>query len=553
MKKILFIFALSTILTGCSDELVIEPVCSVNQTLVDNVCVDIEDDPICSANQTLVDNVCVNIEDDPTCSVNQELVDNVCVDIVDEVLECEVNQELINDECVDKVDYTIEAPDDFIINVVNSSITSATMERYFHVEFTDIEYKPFLNELCITFEMDDIEHRNATYYMMLQSETSILTLQQLAFTIGSSTTTHGGCFNAMSKEITYNILIGKVDDDDLNPTDYIEAVASISFKDPNFNERARLESKLLTFDNQIEYTIDELPFINYEITFEDNGVAIEEVKVNLYELDFGSFIEGRTITITEAERNESGVFLPNILFDSLAPNVDYCIVVFISGNDGFDSFDNLRVGRDDFTSGCFNWPCGTSYTDLFAGITSVELTDTEAIINYIALNNGEIVSSGDNEPYEMILSVKDKQGTLKYSILLDSDLTSIRIPIEYVEYWDTIEISSDKDNIHFSTFEIAVDPPAIDISAISNGSFSVNVISGLEDINFISFDFANQIEGMSLTNAEIDIPKSVNTVHITNYSNISGYTEIYVFYNISYETLDGTKLEQGWILVDINS
>ncbi len=82
-------------------EKLIIPECSVDQVLIDNVCVDI---PVCEANEVLQDNECVcdsGYEDiagtctlivvPPTCDVNEEIIDNECV--------CKTGYELTDDVC----------------------------------------------------------------------------------------------------------------------------------------------------------------------------------------------------------------------------------------------------------------------------------------------------------------------------------------------------------------------------------------------------------------------------------------------------------------------
>ncbi len=72
----------------------VDPICAINQTLIDGECVD--NTPVCTNDQTLIDGECV--DDSPAvCTDDQTLIDGECVD---NTPVCESGYELEGDECV---------------------------------------------------------------------------------------------------------------------------------------------------------------------------------------------------------------------------------------------------------------------------------------------------------------------------------------------------------------------------------------------------------------------------------------------------------------------
>jgi len=261
-----------------------------------------------------------------------------------------------------------EGEDDFIFLVNNSQSGIATMERYFQVEFTSLKYTPIKNEVCFSFDMTDEEFPNATYYLILQEKGSMVTLQQMSFTLGSESTTNGGCFNAMSKEITYEILVGKTDRDDLNPTSYIDAVGSIEFKDPNFDERSKLGNISFEHEALEEYTEDHLPYIKYGLTIGDEDEIISDISIFVYEADFNILVKQIDYNITSVNRNNSNIILRNILIDDLAPNVEYIVYVKINGNDNISDFEDILIRHETVKTPHITFGSGVSYHSLFIDI-----------------------------------------------------------------------------------------------------------------------------------------------------------------------------------------
>jgi|LGVE01.1.fsa_nt_gb uncharacterized lipoprotein YddW (UPF0748 family) len=77
-----------------SDVVKADPVCEVDQTLIDGECID--NPPVCTVDQTLIDGEC--IDNPPVCTVDQTLVDGECID---NPPVCEIDQTLVDGECID--------------------------------------------------------------------------------------------------------------------------------------------------------------------------------------------------------------------------------------------------------------------------------------------------------------------------------------------------------------------------------------------------------------------------------------------------------------------
>lgn len=105
-----------------------DPICEIDQELIDGQCVDIVDPPVCEADQTLVEGEC--IDNPPTCSTDQTLIEGECVD---NTPICDDGYELLYGECV-----PIEEPTDntvVTIVIVGASTISLGAILYFIRKF----------------------------------------------------------------------------------------------------------------------------------------------------------------------------------------------------------------------------------------------------------------------------------------------------------------------------------------------------------------------------------------------------------------------------------
>ena len=471
-------------------------------------------------------------------------------------LECTGNQEIIDDECVNKE--PLEQPLDisdgtegFEVSVSNSLEGGLLSDKYFGVVFTSVTYEPVTGDVCIQYDINDEDYANATYYVVLQEDNSLLTHQQSSFTLSSKTASNRNCFDNIQSSNLHHILIGKVDKDDLNPTDYIEAVGRVSFRDVHYEDRARIDQIDLTHEDIPEDTEGDLPYARFKLKVNDNR-SVTDVKIKLYEKEFDNLIETQEYEITSSLRLSTKFFLNNIWFEDLAPGVKYYIVITASGNDGFTDYEDVFIAKDDFTSGCFNWMCGVSFVDLYAGILDVYETDNDAIIDYKAHNTGDIVSSSDNLPYELELVIKDSTQQEKYRTSLNVNETSISIPETELEFGDFVTIESNKDDLTFATYEYIEEAPMITIVSTRDGIAIFDIIGDLEVVNHISMEFAREENLESVFGSfGIENPTEVrNTKEIMLYSTMQMPTSYYVFINMSYETSVGTRLHQEWIKIN---
>jgi len=445
----------------------------------------------------------------------------------------------------------ISVPDYFSYQLTTIPYVDDGYDKLFNVEFLSLSFTPIKNQVCFTYNLEDSDYAHATYYMILQKKNVMLPLQQQSFAMSSKDGSNGGCFTAMSEETAYEIIIGKVDRDDLNPSTYIEGVASIEFTDTFYDERLKLGTMSLTHDGVEEYTFDSAPFFNYDFSVMDSGESIDVVTVMLYENIFDTLVESKTFEITISQRSGDYVMLNDILFDDLSPNIDYKIKVYISGNDGFDDYSNIYFAGQTITSSRITNNGGVSFDGLYAEILDVSLDENQAIVTYIAKNDGSIVSSLTNQPYTLILKIFDSQDNEKYSTLVDALEDSITVPIEYVDYGDYAKIISNTGDMMFTSWDVLEPAPEIKLSSISSGMFSIQVLSGIERVNFISLDICtsqnleNYITGVG---AEEFISGFAYFDFRSNYD-IINRSSVYMFYNISYETTNGTMFAQGWLRV----
>ena len=380
---------------------------------------------------------------------------------------------------------TTSITDDFDFRMFAMHHISLIKDKYFYVYFKDIIYQPISNNMCVIFDFQDEDYERATYYMIGREKGSLLTAQQLSYVVSNETGSHGGCFTFMNKEATYEILIGKIDRDDLNPSTHIEAVAVVEFTDPHYDDRHKIGTSTLTFDPSIDYTYDTIPSKSFDFMIEDTYHIIQSVKVALFADDSNTLLDTSTITLDQLRWQNNKLVIDNYIINDLAPYVNYRVKVYIDGFNGFEQFSDILVQNQRFTSQNITYSKGYRQHGFFAEVICITPGETSATMQYIAVNDLHSISITDQLPYYFKLTIYNSEDHLIFETILDVTQQALTIPNPYAEVGNTIKIITDREDIvlHHSTIE---EPsPDLRFNPIVNRQFSGIVTEGLDKINGI--------------------------------------------------------------------
>lgn len=456
----------------------------------------------------------------------------------------------INQDALD----SIQTTQGFEINLYAMTHISLIRDKYFYIYFKEIIYQPISNQLCIIFDYYDEDYERAQYYMIGQEKGVNLTLQQLSYIKSNQEGEHGGCFNFMSKETTYEIRIGKIDQDDLNPSPIMEAVAIIEFIDHNYSERHKIGSKSLNFDQALTYTYDSIPSVSLDISIDDQYEIINQVVLGLYEPETNILLEVYTIELSELKWNNEKLIIDNYVIPNLAPYTDYQVKVYISGHNGIETFTNVLVINGYFTSQSITYPLGYRRHGFFATIIDVRPNDTETTINYIGVNNQKVISVNDRQPYSFILHIYNDENQLIYQSPIDVSLDSISVPNMYAQIGYKIRIVTDRDDLILNERFIEEPAPRIVINSIQDGILYGKVTEGVESINFISiFIFVgNDLDRVDEIEVSVFSQNGSFTVVLPNYQSYRFYDQVLLFYQINYGPMSSPKFSgrELWIILN---
>jgi len=391
-------------------------------------------------------------------------------------------------------------------------------EVYIDINFTLISYSPVQNEICIKFDVHDQNPAHATYYAIMQDTAHYLTREQQQFFGGGNNFTAGACFDISDRSMTYRIIVGKYDTDNLNRTPgKIEASAWIEWHDPYWTSRNTFDVGART--NTTEEYSESLTESNasFEFTINDPDDCISNILVVLRE-PLGTmidYLEFDASTLKSGDNiNVSGGF------DGLAPYAEYTIEVYVDGNDGHDDFNQeylfqmtLRTAKVLGQEDMYNV---VSYHGLFAVIYDIEYTETEAILHYVYVNEDRIKYADSEEYLYLHLEYASNDGSLIHTYeLLEGDNT-LTVPIEDICEGYIFSVYDQQNSSKFAITRVPSLEPSVSIYGISHNQFEIR-FNGSYD-NITNFDLEIYIDGYaacieSYENIDIFTNRIINLYH----------------------------------------
>lgn len=395
-------------------------------------------------------------------------------------------------------------------------------QTYIDVTISDISYSPLRQQVCFSYDIHDPGYARATYYIILQDTVHLLTREQIIVFGGSSDFSGRSCVNVDDKTLDYRIVIGKDDLDNLNPTyGYIEGSAWIEFSDSHKNERKHISIKSYTDTTPDETTDIKYSSVAYSLQIEDLDRTITRLEVYLRDT-FDNIIDAKAYDSTEIMVNDK-LTITNDFFSNLAPNVDYKIEVYATGNDGVDDFEDAFLFIISCTSSRFPGQSTShlisAYHGLYAVIYDVLETEDSVIVSYVYSNENMIQFSDNKEKVVLHMTIYDKEHESIETYAMEIGDQSLTIPLEYIGEDYTIHITDQREVEIFDIYVFYdLDPKAY--------------IYGSENQYELRFDRDSSI----ITNIDIKLFVVGYAVPIEEFSNFDFRTNnvITIYHDLTY-------------------
>ena len=327
------------------------------------------------------------------------------------------------------------------------------LQRDFDGSYSDVNYNPITQTLSLKASITDKYFRNATYYLVGRYVGS-KSEERKSFTLYTSIASFSYTFYGVDLSREYEILLAKVDADNLNPTIVLDSVCTLTLYDEQHNQRYYPTQNDVIDHNSLFINNDEIPFIDVSLLYNDTQSSITSFEIVLYNDYDKKAIESKHIDIDVSNYDGSIISLNHLTFNNLSPNTDYLLQLRITGNDGIDDFNMVTFETFKITTPSYeNSYMEDSFHGLFAVITGFEVNGDDVTFSYVSLNNGDYVYTDTSEPIQMNVYVSYSNDTNE-TFLLDMESNSFVLPYDMVKTGVSIYIFDARRDYTFSHMSI---------------------------------------------------------------------------------------------------
>lgn len=375
---------------------------------------------------------------------------------------------------------------------LNSS--SMLHDKYFDVEFTEIKYFPMKNEVCVSMSINDDSYQRATYHIVLRIHNSLTTRTRASFTLSQEKQNITECFNTIESGNEYEIVLGKLDRDDLNPTSYIEVVGGVVFSDDSYDSRERIGRIDVTQIDIPIIKIEHEPYVQLMIQIESTIGLINSIDLNIYTRNSFKYVKTVNVPISEDVYRNGKYILQKVLIEGLAPDCEYIVVLKGSGTDTVDEYTDQFLKKIYITAPTYFNAAQNSYHGLYAVFTSFEFTETDLVIGYLAKNDGSMVDSVDELPFVIMVNILDDSDTIVDSYALNMEANEIIVSKADLDFGYRISFETDRGPVMLSTYYFNENflKPDIVINAFNKGELTYRVLNQFENISNLYIDIRSE-------------------------------------------------------------
>lgn len=273
-------------------------------------------------------------------------------------------------------------------------------EQYFTGTYDNILYSPVTNELCLTAKVYDINHRNAVYYLVGRKQgQEFFGETRVRFLISNGSGSKSYCFSNVDLSQPYEVLLTKVDADDLNPSSTLYSVNTLTITDSKASQRKHVQLESISDQVLTYFSPDEDPYVCFSVIFHDPGKAFKKLTAVLYHSENKQIVEEKEIIVDDSLYEDDLLKLENITFDShIAPNSEYGVQILVDGHDGVDEFNDIEIGQYSYTTKTYEISSyGTSFHGLYAVFTDIEVKGDDVYFYYRYENLGNMAYTDTGE------------------------------------------------------------------------------------------------------------------------------------------------------------
>ena len=403
--------------------------------------------------------------------------------------------------------------------------SSLGLSNYFDSSFYNPEYNPITNNLTFNLSIDDSNYKQSTYYLITRTKDAINWDNLTLFEINSSSVER---FHSIEYTPGKEVVIAKSSGTIYNNFTYLEPVASLIAYDSKETERKHI-SNLSIRNNDVDFVeIDETPLFDIKVSLDDPDRLLTSIKVLVYCSRFNAVIDEKSIDLTSDMYDGDTLIVDHIIFNNLTPEYTYTVLVYISGNDGVESFNEVQAYYSSWRAPGLSEGSNIrkSYPGFWGVIKNIEIYDGYSKVNLTYVNIDVILI--DAEYATASLVIYDSQNYVIKSYPLENGIKYVDIEDQYLNPEYSIQIVCDQDDTMLTGKSLRYDLE--DILDAQYSDHKINVFFKGTDLDIQSIhltitlsgetepiiDMMLDVDSLEIGHNWIDIPDGPDGV-LTNY------------------------------------
>lgn len=405
----------------------------------------------------------------------------------------------------------------------------------YQVTFTSIVYSPNEKYVTLYFTVDDPGYRYANYFVVMEDHpgpyTEVLTR---VYGNGTSHFSTSVSFSITDLSKTYRISFFKIDTDALDQSypSLMQASAWVEWTDAHATER-KLVSVTSHQETTPQKTWDKTGSeVDYDIVVSDPDNSIKSLSVEIFD-KFGTVYGTQEFGASDI-RSETGLSLAG-KFEGLAPNAEYYLNVYISGNDGVDPFTKERLLQMQVQAAPYgDTPEDTlSYHSLYAFLYDVQYGATETVLSYV-YKNGHVVKFADTNVYlDLHLEVWSKSGELMGTYPLETGDHQLTIPMSLLGPNCRFKITDQDGEYTFFLQFVPTLTPVIDLEKVAGSEYRIVLLQDYGNITGVQVQL--RVKNFAVVLETITLPDVYTQPNFTFYHEWDSTVPVIITVTVTYQ------------------
>lgn len=352
-------------------------------------------------------------------------------------------------------------------------------EKHFGAYFYDIEFTPIKDNISFSYCISDEDYQNATYILAMRESNSSVIHTFSTFSIGYKSVSFSSSFKLPLDLNNPEIIIAKIDLDDLNPRGSIDPVAGFNIIDSYKNQRKSLGTQKSTDKTPSETSIQyKVSYAQFDYFLEDPEEVVSKLTFILYDDEYGFNV----LDYIEYDRDDilfedNKLTFRNVMFRNILPEKEYRIGVVITGSNGIIDIENLLYSSFAINEQRFEGDY-VVHQDLYAFISSVEEYSDELVVHHFSFNSGALAYSDTLEAVGLKLCVRRPSGNISYEIDIEPGEAATTISYDNIKADDFLVITDSRGEEVYGVYRLRELEPEVYVYT-ENGQLCVSIRSDL--------------------------------------------------------------------------